>query len=56
MSEPFSRAEAERLLGPAAVARARQLVDEAPPLSPEIREKLRALFLSARMEGRNNSP
>jgi hypothetical protein len=48
-TEPeFSREKAERLLGPAAIARARQIVDAAPPLSPEVREQLRALFASAR--------
>jgi hypothetical protein len=48
-AEPeFSREKAERLLGPAAIARARQIVDAAPPLSPEVREQLRALFASAR--------
>jgi hypothetical protein len=44
----FSREKAERLLGPAAIARARQIVDAAPPLSPEVREKLRAVFATAR--------
>ncbi|WP_200303508.1 hypothetical protein [Streptomyces adelaidensis] len=44
----FSRERAERLLGPAAVARARQIADAAPPLRPEVREQLRAVFASAR--------
>ncbi|MGW2720789.1 hypothetical protein [Streptomyces sp. NPDC001492] len=44
----FSRAEAERVLGPAVIERARRLVDEAPPLRPELREQLRAVFASAR--------
>jgi hypothetical protein len=43
----FSRAEAERLLGPAVVEAVRQQVDAAPPLRPEMREQLRALFASA---------
>lgn len=45
---PFSRAEAERLLGPAVIERARRMVDAAPPLRPELREQLRAIFASAR--------
>lgn len=44
----FSRPQAERLLGPDVIAKARQLVDEAPPIRPEIREQLRAVFASAR--------
>lgn len=46
--EDFTFAEAERLLGPAAMERARQIVAAAPPLRPEQREQLRALFASAR--------
>lgn len=46
--EQFSLAEAERLLGPAVVEQAQRLVDEAPPLSPEVRAQLRAVFVSAR--------
>lgn len=50
MSAPqeFSRAEAERRLGPAAVEAVRRLVEAAPPLRPEAREQLRAVFASAR--------
>lgn len=44
---PFSRADAERRLGPAVVAKGRRVVDEAPPLSAELREQLRAVFASA---------
>lgn len=44
----FSRAEAERLLGPVVVEKARRIVDAAPPLRPELREQLRAVFTSAR--------
>ncbi|MFI9168797.1 hypothetical protein [Streptomyces lincolnensis] len=44
----FSRAEAERVLGPAVVEKVRRVVDAAPPLRPELREQLRALFQSAR--------
>jgi len=44
----FSRAEAERLLGPVVVEHIRQAVAEAPPLGPELREQLRAVFMSAR--------
>jgi hypothetical protein len=44
----FSRAAAERLLGPAVIAQARRVVDAAPPLRPELREQLRAVFTSAR--------
>lgn len=44
----FSRARAEQLLGPAAVEKARRVVDAAPPLRPELREQLRAVFASAR--------
>jgi len=44
----FSRAEAERMLGPDVVEHARRVVDAAPPLRPELREQLRALFASAR--------
>lgn len=43
----FSFAEAERILGPAAMAEADRLAAEAPPLSPEQRARLRALFVSA---------
>lgn len=44
----FSREKAGRLLGSAAIERARQIVDAAPPLRPEVREQLRAVFASAR--------
>jgi hypothetical protein len=57
MSTPpaFSLAEAERLLGPAVIAQARRIVDAAPPLRPELREQLRAVFASAR-EIRRQAP
>ncbi|WP_137235151.1 hypothetical protein [Streptomyces sp. BPSDS2] len=45
----FSRAEAERRLGPDVVAEIRRLVAEAPPLSVEQMEWLRAVFASARL-------
>jgi hypothetical protein len=50
MAEPsrFSRADAERLLGPAVVETVRRQVDAAPPLRPEMREHLRAVFASTR--------
>ena len=44
----FSRAKAERTLGPTAVEAARRIVAAAPPLRPELREQLRAVFASAR--------
>lgn len=44
----FSRAEAEQLLGPAVMEAIRRKVDAAPPLRPELREQLRAVFASAR--------
>jgi hypothetical protein len=43
----FSFEEAERILGPAAVAEARRSAAEAPPLRPEQLEHLRLLFASA---------
>jgi len=45
--QPFSLAAAERRLGPAAVEAARRNVEAAPPLRPELREQLRAVFASA---------
>jgi hypothetical protein len=45
---PFSRAEAAHRLGPAAIAIARRNVDAAPPIRPEIKEQIRAVFLSGR--------
>lgn len=44
----FSRARAAEILGPAAMEKARRVVDAAPPLRPELREQLRAVFASAR--------
>jgi len=44
---PFNRAAVEARLGPAVVDTARRVVDEAPPLTPEQRAKLRAVFTSA---------
>ncbi len=46
-TQPFSREGAERLLGPAVLAEIRRQVEAAPPLRPELREQLRALFASA---------
>lgn len=45
---PFDRRAIERRLGPVVLADIRRLVDEAPPLSTEQREHLRAVFASAR--------
>lgn len=45
----FSLAEAERRLGPAAIAAARKNVEAAPTVRPELREQIRAVFLSARV-------
>ncbi|MFI6138077.1 hypothetical protein ACIBCC_07815 [Streptomyces griseus] len=45
----FNRAEAGRRLGPDVVAEIRRLVAEAPPLSVEQREGLRAIFASTRL-------
>lgn len=46
-SPRFSRAEAAHRLGPAAIAIARRNVDTAPPIRPETKEQIRAVFLSA---------
>lgn len=46
--QEFSLAQAEELLGPAVVEQADRIVADAPPLSPELRAHLRALFVSAR--------
>jgi hypothetical protein len=48
MTAQWSRAEAERVLGPDVMAAIRELVKEAPPLTPEQREQMRALFATAR--------
>jgi hypothetical protein len=45
----FSLAEAERRLGPAAIAAARRSVEAAPPVRPEVREQIRSVFMSARI-------
>lgn len=42
----FNQAAVEASLGPAAVEAARRVVSEAPPLHPEQRAKLRAVFTS----------
>ncbi|MFD1832447.1 hypothetical protein ACFSJS_22770 [Streptomyces desertarenae] len=47
MAGQFDREAAMRRLGPAAVEAARREVAAAPPLSPEIRARLRALFAPA---------
>jgi hypothetical protein len=44
----FNREEAERRLGPAAVAASRRNAAAAPPLRPEQIEFLRGLFASVR--------
>lgn len=44
----FSLAAARELLGPAAMEAIRKSVDAAPPLRPEQREQLRAVFATAR--------
>ncbi len=43
----FSLAEAELRLGPAAIEAARRSVEAAPPMRPELREQIRAVFASA---------
>ncbi|MEU3160053.1 hypothetical protein ABZ753_21730 [Streptomyces griseoincarnatus] len=48
MTAPWCREEAERLLGPDVMKRIRELAAEAPPLRPEQREQVRAVFASAR--------
>ncbi|MFJ2717468.1 hypothetical protein [Streptomyces sp. NPDC087437] len=50
MTAPFSRAAAERLLGPAVVEEIRRQVDAAPPLRPEQRAHMRAVFATASPE------
>jgi hypothetical protein len=47
MAPRFSLAEAEQCLGPAVIAAARRSVDAAPPIRPERREQIRAVFASA---------
>jgi hypothetical protein len=47
MPRAFNWTAVEASLGPAVVEAARRVVDEAPPLSPEQRAKLRAVFTSA---------
>lgn len=44
---PFDLDAAKARLGPAAVAAARRVVDAAPPMTVEQRERLRAIFASA---------
>lgn len=45
---PFDPAAAEQMLGPTAAEAARRLADEAPPLTVEQREQIRAVFASGR--------
>lgn len=45
---PFSRAAAQERLGPAAMEAIKKSVADAPPLRPEQREQLRAIFATAR--------
>lgn len=47
-AEPFSLANAEDVFGQAAMERLDETVAQAPPLTPELSERLRALFASAR--------
>lgn len=55
MSAPrFDWAEAEALIGPAAMAKAKRLAAEAPPLRPEQIAQLRALVAST--PRRRNTP
>lgn len=48
MSAPFDMAAARKRLGPQAVAAIERAVAEAPPLRPETREQIRAVFATAR--------
>lgn len=48
MTIPFCRTCAESRLGPAAIEKARRVVAEAPPMSIELKAKVRAVFASAR--------
>ncbi|MGC5400169.1 hypothetical protein ACPXCP_31070 [Streptomyces sp. DT20] len=48
----FDRAAAARRLGPAGVEAIRRTVATAPPLRPEQREQLRALFASVHVAER----
>ncbi|MGA4896701.1 hypothetical protein ACPCAJ_01880 [Streptomyces griseoincarnatus] len=52
MTAPWCRAEAERLLGPDVMKRIRELAAEAPPMRPEQREQIRAVFASVRVARR----
>ena len=45
----YDPVRAERVLGPAAIAKAREDAAAAPPLSTEVRERLRTVFASARV-------
>lgn len=49
MSGEFSLADAEATFGPAAMERVDRSVAEAPVLGAELRERLRSLFVSARV-------
>lgn len=48
MTAPFNRAAAEKRLGPVAVLAVRAVVAEAPPLSSEIRMRIKDIFDSSR--------
>ncbi|MFJ3097410.1 hypothetical protein [Streptomyces hydrogenans] len=48
MNAPFDMAAARKRLGPQAVAALQRAVAEAPPLRPETREQIRAVFATAR--------
>lgn len=47
--KPFSRAAAMRRHGVAGMEAVRRKVDAAPPLRPELREQIRAVFASTRI-------
>jgi hypothetical protein len=47
MTDPFCMACAAKLFGPEAMAVLEENVRNAPPISPEVRLKIRALFQSA---------
>ncbi|MEV4861517.1 hypothetical protein [Streptomyces ossamyceticus] len=49
MTAPFSFEKAERSIGEAGMRAAERNAAEAPPISPEIRAKVRAVVLSARV-------
>lgn len=52
MSGDFCMACAEERFGPEAMAQVQREVDAAPPFSPEVAARLRALFQTVRIEYR----